>query len=110
MNNHLAFQLLYIQNIEDAPVFKEADNILPDASVNVSYEYSLLWEDADNEIPSFSIVSEDVRPLPDGLNLSDGRIIGVPEQEENTSLPFVWKMMNLYLLIKTYPAGYFIQR
>ena len=72
---------LNIQNIEDAPVFKEADNILPDASVNVSYEYNLLWEDADNEIPSFSIVSEDVRTLPDGLNLSDGRIIGVPEQE-----------------------------
>ena len=48
---------LNVQNINDAPIFKEADDILPDASVNVSYEYNLLWEDADNEVPSFSIVS-----------------------------------------------------
>ena len=71
---------LNVQNINDAPIFKEIDDILPDASVDVSYEYNLSWEDADNEVPSFSIVPVDDRTLPDGLNLSDDSIIGVPTE------------------------------
>jgi len=71
---------LNVQNINDAPVFKEMDKILPDASVGISYEYNLLWEDADNELPFFSIVPGDNGTLPDGLALIDGKIIGVPAE------------------------------
>lgn len=61
----------------DAPRFLEMDPFLPSGTVGIAYSYAMHWDDADDDLHTFTFSGN----LPPGINLNESIITGIPQTE-----------------------------